>query len=105
MAEQLVNCNFDMSSLTKVFIGDANWDIYANNEGKLYSIGKAERRGTDARNMDTMYGDRNHVRRLIDRGYFDSTPTEAGLELMSGLQSVIIKPSRGKPFHMLRFGD
>lgn len=103
MVEQLVDCKFNMSNLIKVFIGDANWDIYADSEGKLYSIGKPERRGTDAAKMDTMFGDREHVRRLIDRGHFSSIPTEAGLELMSGLNSAIITPARGKPFHILRF--
>lgn len=103
MSTQIHDCKFNLDKLTKVFIGDANWDIYADDNGKLYSIGKAERRGSDGANMDTWFGDRDHIRRLIDKGYFNDTPTDAGLELLSGLHSSIVTPSKGKPFHILRF--
>mgnify|MGYP003641651065 FL=1 len=103
MAEQLKDCKFNMSKLTKVFVGDSNWDIYSDDSGTLYSIGKPERRGVDAANMDTFFGNKSHIKRLIDNGHFSSVPTEAGLELMSGLHSVMCTPPRGKQFHILRF--
>jgi hypothetical protein len=94
---------FNMTNLKLAFIGDSNWDIYANADGKLFSVGKPERRGTDGRNMDTHYGDKYHIRRLMDKGYFDGIPTEVGLELMSGLHCLKHNPSKGKPFTMLVF--
>jgi len=95
---------FDMSKLSLAFIGDANWDLYADDAGRLYSVGKPERRGADGYKMDTHFGDKNHIRRLMDKGYFNDEPTEVGLELMSGLHSKMIKPSKGAPFVMLGFG-
>jgi hypothetical protein len=94
---------FDMSRLKKAFVGDSNWDIYADEDGKLYSVGKAELRGSDGANMDTFYGDKNHIRRLMDRGYFSYPPTEVGLKLLSGLCSVMFTPENSRAFVMLKF--
>ncbi|WP_218309765.1 hypothetical protein [Alteromonas antoniana] len=81
---------FDLSQLKKAFVGTANWDIYVDSEGRLYSVGKPERRGADGFNMDSMYGDKHHIKRLMSRGHFSDHPTEIGLELLSGLHSRFI---------------
>lgn len=64
------------------FIGTANWDIYDNGNGQLSAIAKP---GNSAGNSH--YGDRNHIKRLMDMGYFTGTATEHGLELMNGLHT------------------
>ena len=55
-----------------------NWDIYADNEGTLYSIA---RKGSGASN--SYYGDCNHIRNLMRKGYFRDTLTAYGAELMN----------------------
>tara|TARA_B100000749_G_C18436960_1_gene470489 strand:- start:865 stop:1188 length:324 start_codon:yes stop_codon:yes gene_type:complete len=84
---------------TLVFIGDANWDIYADSDNKLWSIPKPECPSAEM----TPFGDRDHVRRLMDAGHFNDIPTDAGLALMRGLHSKIFTPPNQKPWAMLRF--
>jgi len=94
---------FDMSRLTKAFIGDANWDIYVDEKGALYSVAKPECRGENGYNMDTFFGDKHHIRRLMAKGYFTCKPTDAGLGILSGLCSVIYTPENSAPFSILQF--
>jgi len=94
---------FDMSKLTLAFIGDSNWDIYVDANDKLYAVGKEECRGKDGSNMDSHFGDKEHVKRLMQKGYFNDEPTEAGLSLMSGLCSMQYRPTNSKPFTTLQW--
>jgi hypothetical protein len=95
---------FNLDALELVFEGDANWDIYADEKGRLYSVGKPELRGANGRDMDTMYGDKHHIKKLMSQGYFTyKAVTEAGLELMSGLASFIHHDSKDNRFTMLNF--
>lgn len=67
---------------------NSNWDIFANEEGRLFAVAK-EGSGAETSHM----GDKNHIVRLMSRGWFDlyrSTFTEAGLELFSGLTTRLI---------------
>lgn len=60
-----------------------NWDIFANEEGKLFSIA---REGSGAENSH--FGDKSHLLRLMNSKFFNfnnSEFTEAGLKLISGL--------------------
>lgn len=72
------------------FIGTANWDIYANDDGQLSAIAKP---GNSA--GSSHFGDRDHIKRLMDQGYFTGTATEHGLELMHGLHTSFL-PNGGK---------
>ncbi len=54
-----------------------NWDIYADTNGRLYSI---PRKGSGC--QGTHYGDINHVKNLMRQGYFRDTLTPYGFELM-----------------------
>lgn len=55
-----------------------NWDIYADEKGRLYSIARP---GT--RCGSTIFGDKNHVKNLIREGCFSDTLTEYGKQLMN----------------------
>lgn len=55
-----------------------NWDIYATEDGTLYSIA---RNGSGCRN--TYFGDVNHIRHLMREGYWSSTLTPYGFKLMN----------------------
>lgn len=69
----------------KAFIGTANWDIFLHKDsGSLSAIPKP---GNSA--SKSGYGDKHHVKKLMEEGYFADTPTEAGLELLEGLYSVL----------------
>lgn len=67
------------------FTGTANWDIWANDEGKCIALAKLNSGASDSH-----FGDLNHIRRLIAQGYFDGTPTEYGLTLLSGMYTAIL---------------
>lgn len=67
------------------FVGTSNWDIYDDGNGRLSAIAKP---GSGASNSH--YGDRDHIKRLMDHGYFNDTPTEYGLELMEGLHTRVL---------------
>ena len=84
---------------TLVFIGDANWDLYAQPDGRLWAIPKPDCLGC----YMSPFGDRDHVKRLIDKGHFNSTPTDAGLALMEGLYTRLMTDSKGKRFGFLDF--
>ena len=81
--------------LTLAFIGDANWDLYVNDAGRVYSLSK------DGCNKgDTGYGDRNYIRRVMSKGWFTGeTPTDRGLELLQGLNSVLLPRSNYLAFY------
>jgi hypothetical protein len=97
---------FDMNCLQLAFIGDANWDIYVDDKsGTLYSVAKAHKRGDNGRDMDSVYGDKHHIKELIRKGIFRSQPTEVGLSLLSGLHSVKYIPEKEKPFIGLYFNS
>ena len=49
-------------------IPDSNWNLYIDNEGVLYSVVKSELK--EAGCGSTFFGDCNHVKRLINQGYF-----------------------------------
>ncbi|EOW9160819.1 hypothetical protein ACN1T8_001371 [Vibrio cholerae] len=81
------------------FVGSANWDIYINQDGKASSIAK---NGSGA--QSSHFGDKRHIVRLIDNGYFDGDLagiTEYGRECFSGLYSLLLTDSKGKSFHIL----
>lgn len=64
---------------------DSNWDIFKNDDNYLFAIAKPE---TGASNSHM--GHRDHIVGLMRRKFFDFDKvvfTEAGLELMSGLNS------------------
>jgi len=84
---------------TLTFIGDANWDLYAQPDGRLWAIPKPDCLGCHM----SPFGDRHHVKRLMDKGYFTSTPTDAGLALMEGLYTRLVTDSKGKRFGILGF--
>lgn len=95
----LAERNSAIKGKTKVFTGTANWDIYAEPNGRLWAIPKADRLGCHM----SPYGDRDHILRLMRKGYFTDIPTDAGLALMEGLYSQTITPDNGAPWHLLKF--
>ena len=56
-----------------------NWDIYADNKGTLYSIARPN---SGAGN--SYFGDCDHVKYLMRKGYFHDTLTPYGRQLMEG---------------------
>jgi hypothetical protein len=76
--------------MTLVFIGSSNWDIYDGGKGRLSAIPKP---GVDA--GSSHFCDRDHIKQLMNQGYFNDTPTEAGLELMEGIHTSFC-PNGGK---------
>ena len=60
-------------------VGSANWDIYADIYGTLYSIVKPDIRGCQG----TYFGDINHVKHLMRQGYWSASLTEYGKKLMN----------------------
>lgn len=85
--------------MQKVIIGTANWDIHADQKGRLWSIPKPEIKGCES----SGFGDKYHIKKLMANGIDQGQFTEAGLELMAGLHSVIHTDSHGKQFSVLRF--
>lgn len=98
-AKNIAKHQASRESMTLVFIGDANWDIYADDKGQLRAVPKPE--NPDCH--ETHFGDRNHIRRLMQQGYFNDEPTEAGLELMSGLHTRFYRMGTEKQWHALEF--
>ena len=91
--------NAAIQGKTLVFIGTANWDTYAQPDGRLWAIPKADCLGCHM----SPFGDRHHILKLMRKGAFDDAPTAAGLALMEGLYSQIITPPNGKAWAMLAF--
>lgn len=77
------------------FIGDANWDIYVDSKEHLWAVPKPE--CPDC--IETTFGDKKHVLKLMANGWFTDTPTEVGLKLLEGLRSKLL-PDGG---HYLSF--
>ncbi|WVX87500.1 hypothetical protein EniLVp02_0161 [Vibrio phage EniLVp02] len=78
---------------------DSPWDIYVSDEGRLFSV------PTRDGYMMSSFGDRNHIKRLMNQGYWDWDNykiTEAGLSVMKGLCCHIYIGSPTSPFY--RFG-
>lgn len=74
------------------FVGDSNWDIYMDEKAHLWSIPKPEKQGCES----TTFGDKFHIKRLLSlygAKNFNLTPTEAGLELLEGLHTVLLYPN------------
>lgn len=89
-----------LASLKLAFIGDANWDIYSDENGSLWAIAKSECPGA----ADAYFGDKDHIKRLINEGSFSyKEVTDAGLELLSGLGHRFITPEHGAPWPLLTF--
>jgi hypothetical protein len=84
------------------FIGDANWDLYLspNNPKYLRSIPKPN---ANKSVCGSTFGDKHHILKLIRMGFFESVPTEVGLEFLNGLHSSIFAHEDGSKFHYLRF--
>ena len=79
---------------------ECNWDIYANNEGKLLAKAKPSKLVC----KDSYYGDKHHLLKLMKEGYFKwEAITEAGLEMFQGIHSALMTDSTGKKWHWLRF--
>lgn len=73
-------CKFvEYSSLRLFARENGNWDLYANEKGTLYYIAKF---GSGA--ASGYFGDCNHVRHLIYKGYFNPAQLTAyGRQLMT----------------------
>lgn len=84
--------------MQQITIGTANWDLYADNQGRVFAIAKT---GSGA--SSCYFGDRVHIRRLINRGIFDHIFTEYGLQFMQGLYSRVVTDSKGNTFGLLSF--
>jgi len=54
-----------------------NWDIYADKKGVLYSIARPK-----STCSSTIFGDRNHIKRLIKQDCFSYTLTDYGKQIM-----------------------
>ena len=65
-------------TLTLFAVSGSNWDYYADETGTLYSIAKP---GSGC--QGTFFGDCNHIRHLINEGYWDGIFTEYGKKLMA----------------------
>ena len=72
------------------FIGSSNWDIWDAGNGRLVAIPK---NGNDA--SGSHFGDRHHIKRLINNGFFNDVATDHGLEIMHGIHTKIL-PCGGK---------
>lgn len=95
-----INKYLATKKLRLAFIGDANWDIYADENDSLYSIPKQDACPSC---QASCFGDKEHIRRLMSSGYFSDQPTEAGLELLEGLHSKCFTSLSGKKFYLLKF--
>lgn len=88
------------TSMQLAFVGTCNWDLYLNQTGSLYAIPKPNA-PKDCRS--TWFGDKNHVRNLMQELYFDDTPTDIGLALLEGLSSRFPPLNTKKPHADLNF--
>lgn len=59
------------------------WDIYQDDSGSLHSISAQSPKG------DSLFGNMNHVFRLMSNGHFNELATEAGLAAISGWVSTL----------------
>lgn len=77
---------------------NTNWYLCSDSRGYVWSISKD---GNTEGN--TQFGDKNHIKRLINFGHFDrlDSITESGRELMSGLYSQLMTDSKGKKFSII----
>lgn len=87
------------SNMELAFVGTSNWDIWVEPKGVLWAVPKPDKSGCKT----SYFGDKHHIKRLMQQGYFDYQPTEAGLELLVGLQNRLIQPDNGKHFALLCF--
>lgn len=71
------------------FVGTSNWDLYVDEKSRLWSIPKPEINGCES----SAYGDKFHIKYLMQTWGFDGKPTEVGLKLLSGLHSIILNPA------------
>jgi hypothetical protein len=76
--------------LRKIQATDSNWDIFLDGNGKLWS--EPNKLGMARGCAGSFYGDREHVRRLMNsypsESWFKGW-TDAGLEYMAGLASTL----------------
>jgi len=83
------------------FIGNSNWDIHVDEKQHLWAIPKPEIKGCES----TTFGDKQHIKHLMGSCGFDYAPTEAGLELLEGLHTVLLQPSPSKKNSFLSFSS
>lgn len=83
-----------VNELKLIVIGDANWDLYANDNGVVWSIPKPQH--PDCKS--SWYGDKYHLLKLMRRGDTLGKITEDGLEFLSGLHHQLMPD-----FHWLKF--
>tara|TARA_R110000851_G_scaffold72413_4_gene160447 strand:+ start:407 stop:712 length:306 start_codon:yes stop_codon:yes gene_type:complete len=81
------------------FVGSCNWDTFVDDNKKLWSVPKPNCLGCHF----TSFGDKDHVRRLMSKGYHSDQVTEYGLELMEGLRCRLMVDGEGKRWAMLAF--
>jgi hypothetical protein len=84
------------------FIGDANWDLYLSSTNPKY-LRSVPKPTADKSVCESNFGDKHHVLKLMGMGYFESVPTETGLEFLNGLHSFIFSREDGTSFNYLRF--
>ena len=78
---------------------NSNWDTYINSKGLALSIAKKPSC------KSTFFGDINHIKRLISKGYFNGDLdhfTNYGLMCFCGLHSQLCKDSKGNQFAILK---
>ncbi len=65
-------------------VKNSNWDICITHDDKLAAIAKGSA-------SDSHFGDKNHIKRLMNAGFFDDNAewTEEGLEYMYGIHSAL----------------
>jgi hypothetical protein len=91
--------NVNTTNMKLAFIGSAHWDLWVDLKGKLWAIPKPTISGCKA----SHFGDKHHIKRLMERGYFNDVPTDAGLALLEGLHNRVIHPGTPKSFAFLGF--
>lgn len=84
------------------FIGDANWDLYLSSTNPKY-LRSVPKPTADKSVCESNFGDKHHVLKLMGMGYFESVPSEIGLEFLNGLHSFLFSREDGTSFNYLRF--
>ncbi len=74
-------------NLRKVIEGDSSWNIFADENDKLWAIPKPD---SCKSTQSSTFGDKKHILKLMREGNNIGVFTEAGLELMSGLTTVFL---------------
>lgn len=74
--------------LTLVIIGTANWDIYKDSKDSLWAYPKPEACPSC---KSSWFGNKQHILKLMRQDSNIGTFTEAGLEMMNGLNNRILK--------------